>query len=40
MKDLGQKKKILGMRINKDRSAGKLNLSQVKYVKIFYRDST
>ena len=32
MKDLGPAKKILGMEINRDRQAGKIFLSQKKYV--------
>ncbi|CAM8987567.1 unnamed protein product [Rhodiola kirilowii] len=33
MKDLGEAKQILGMRIERDRKAGKLHLSQAEYIK-------
>ncbi|CAM8972742.1 unnamed protein product [Rhodiola kirilowii] len=33
MKDLGEAKQILGMRIERDRKAGKLHLSQTEYIK-------
>ena len=35
MKDLGLAKKILSMRISRDRSKGILNLSQEKYIEKF-----
>lgn len=36
MKDLGAAKKILGMEIHKDRQAGKLYLSQKKYIEKYW----
>jgi len=36
MKNLGAAKKILGMEIHRDRSAGKLYLSQKKYIEKYF----
>jgi len=40
MKDLGEAKKVLGMKIERDRDNCKVSLTQKEYLRRYYRSST